>query len=149
MAAVKIAATVHSSLFTQCMIPATPLRSQVFPPLRSNNKMGLLLREQVLFVGSTGVGGSFLQLNIHIKLYRERNNRTFCNYFTRIELRSDYSRKSRSQYLLPDLKNQPMGSSCVKHILPFCGYFKGQEQICFNPTSWHLVTYNFLRGHTF
>ena len=45
---------------------------------------------------------------------------------------------------LADLKNQPVGSLCVTHILPFCSYFKGQEQICFNPTSWHLVTYNFL-----
>ena len=45
--------------------------------------------------------------------------------------------------LLADLKNQPIGLSCVTHILPFCGYFKGQEQICFNPTNWHLVTYNF------
>ena len=36
-----------------------------------------------------------------------------------------------------------IGSSCVTHILPFCGYFRGQEQICFNP----LVTYNFLWGH--
>ena len=43
-----------------------------------------------------------------------------------------------------DLKNQPVGSSCVTHILPFYGYFKGQEQTGFNPTSWHLVTYNFL-----
>ena len=42
--------------------------------------------------------------------------------------------------LLADLKNQPIVSSCVTHILPLCGYFKGQEQICFNPTSWHLVT---------
>ena len=50
-------------------------------------------------------------------------------------------------HLLADLKNQPIGSSCVTHILPFCGYFKGQEQIGFNPTSWHLVTYNFLLGH--
>ena len=48
-----------------------------------------------------------------------------------------------------DLKNQTIVSSCVTHILPSCGYFKGQEQICFNPTSWHLVTYNFLRGHKF
>ena len=47
-------------------------------------------------------------------------------------------------YLLADLKNQPIGSLCVTHILPICGYFKGQEQICFNPTSWHLVTYNLL-----
>ena len=46
-------------------------------------------------------------------------------------------------YLLSDLKNQTI-SSCVTLILPSCGYFKGQEQICFNPTSWHLVTYNFL-----
>ena len=45
---------------------------------------------------------------------------------------------------LADLKNQPIGSLCVTHILPFCGYFKGQEQICFNPTTWHLVTYNLL-----
>ena len=52
-------------------------------------------------------------------------------------------------YLLSDLKNQTIVSSCVTHILPSCGYFKGQEQICFNPTSWHLVTYNFLRGHKF
>ena len=50
---------------------------------------------------------------------------------------------------LSDLKNQTIVSSCVTHILPSCGYFKGQEQICFNPTSWHLVTYNFLRGHKF
>ena len=42
-----------------------------------------------------------------------------------------------------DLKNQPIVSSCVTHIFPFCGYFKDQEEICFNPTSWHLVTYNF------
>ena len=48
-----------------------------------------------------------------------------------------------NSYLLADLKNQPIGSSCVTHILPFCGYCKGQEQIGFNPTSWHLVTYNF------
>ena len=46
--------------------------------------------------------------------------------------------------LLADLKNRPIVSSCVTHILPFCCYFKGQEEICFNPTSWHLVTYNFL-----
>ena len=52
-------------------------------------------------------------------------------------------------HLLSDLKNQTIVSSCVTHILPSCGYFKGQEQICFNPTSWHLVTYNFLRGHKF
>ena len=45
------------------------------------------------------------------------------------------------------LKNQPIGSWCVTHILAFCGYFKGQEQTCFSPTSWHLVTYNFLWGH--
>ena len=45
---------------------------------------------------------------------------------------------------LSDLKNQTIVSSCVTHILPSCGIFKGQEQICFNPTSWHLVTYNFL-----
>ena len=50
---------------------------------------------------------------------------------------------------LSDVKNQTIVSSCVTHILPSCGYFKGQEQICFNPTSWHLVTYNFLRGHKF
>ena len=31
--------------------------------------------------------------------------------------------------LLADLNNQPVGSSCVTHILPYCGYFKGQEQI--------------------
>ena len=45
---------------------------------------------------------------------------------------------------LADLKNQPIGSLCVTHILPFFGYFKGQEQSVCNPTSWHLVTYNFL-----
>ena len=45
---------------------------------------------------------------------------------------------------LADLKNQPVGSLCVTHILPFCGYFKGQDQTVFNPTSWHMVTYNFL-----
>ena len=50
---------------------------------------------------------------------------------------------------LSDLKNQTIVSSCVTHILPSCGYFKGQEQIYFNPTSWHLVTYNFLRGYKF
>ena len=50
---------------------------------------------------------------------------------------------------LSDLKNQTIVSSCVTHILPSCGYFKGQEQICFNPTSWHLVTYNLLQGHKF
>ena len=54
-----------------------------------------------------------------------------------------------STTLLSDLKNRTIVSSCVTHILPSCGYFKGQEQICFNPTSWHLVTYNFLRGHKF
>ena len=48
------------------------------------------------------------------------------------------------QYFLADLKNQPIRSLCVTHILQFCGYFKGQEQICFNPTSWNLVTYNLL-----
>ena len=46
--------------------------------------------------------------------------------------------------LLAHLKNQPIGSLCVTHILALCSYFKGQEQIGFNPTSWHLVTYNFL-----
>ena len=46
--------------------------------------------------------------------------------------------------LLADLKNQPVGSSCVAHILQFGGYFKGQEQFGCNPTRWHLVTYNFL-----
>ena len=51
--------------------------------------------------------------------------------------------------LLADLKNQPIVSSCVTHIWAFCNYFKGQEQICFNPTSWHLVTYNSLQGHNF
>ena len=45
---------------------------------------------------------------------------------------------------LADLKNQSVGSLCVTHIFPFCGCFKVQEQIGFNPTSWHLVTYNFL-----
>ena len=30
--------------------------------------------------------------------------------------------------LLADLKNLPIVSSCVTHILPFCGYFKGQEK---------------------
>ena len=48
------------------------------------------------------------------------------------------------ELFLADLKNQPKGSSCVTLILQFCGYFKGQEQFGFNPTSWHLVTYNFL-----
>ena len=46
--------------------------------------------------------------------------------------------------LLADLKNRPIGSSSVTHILQFCGYFNGQKQFGFNPTSWHLVTYNFL-----
>ena len=59
------------------------------------------------------------------------------------------NRENTSMFLLADLKNQPIVSSCLTHILPFCGYFKGQEQISFNPTSWHLVTYNFLRGHKF
>ena len=45
---------------------------------------------------------------------------------------------------LADLKNQPIVSLSVTHILQFYGYFKGQEQFGFNPTSWHLVTYNFL-----
>ena len=64
---------------------------------------------------------------------------------------SDVQKVEGCQYinLLSDLKNQTIVSSCVTHILPSCGYFKGQEQICFNPTSWHLVTYNFLRGHKF
>ena len=44
---------------------------------------------------------------------------------------------------LADLKNRPTRSLCGTHILAFCGYFKGQEQAFFNPTSWHLVTYNF------
>ena len=52
--------------------------------------------------------------------------------------------QSQTTTLLSDLKNQTIVSSCVTHILPSCGYFKGQEEICFNPTSWHLVTYNFL-----
>ena len=47
-------------------------------------------------------------------------------------------------YLLADLKNQPIVSLSITHILQFCSYFKGQEQFGFNPTSWHLVTYNFL-----
>ena len=51
---------------------------------------------------------------------------------------------SLNNIFLADLKNQPVGLSCVTRILPFCGYFKGQEQIDVNPTSWHLVTYNFL-----
>ena len=51
--------------------------------------------------------------------------------------------------LLADWKNQPIGLLCVTHILQFCGYFKGQEQFGFNPTSWHLVTYNILWGHIF
>ena len=37
---------------------------------------------------------------------------------------------------------------CNTHFA-ICGYLKGQEQICFNPTSLHLVTYNFLRDHKF
>ena len=45
---------------------------------------------------------------------------------------------------LADLKNQPVGSLCVTHILPFCSRFKGQEQIDFKPTSWNLVACNFL-----
>ena len=49
-----------------------------------------------------------------------------------------------TNYLLVDVKNQPIGSSCVTHVLAFCSYFKGREQTFFNPTSWHLVTYNFL-----
>ena len=64
----------------------------------------------------------------------------FCKYIYLLVLQ---------KYLLSDLKNQTIVSSCVTHILPSCGYFKGQEQICFNPTSWHLVTYNFLRSHKF
>ena len=51
---------------------------------------------------------------------------------------------SHCSALLADLQNQPIGSLCVTHILQFCGYIKGQDQICFNTTSWHLVTYNFL-----
>ena len=58
---------------------------------------------------------------------------------------SDECRQAvRNVGLLADLKNRPIGSSCVTHILPFYGYFKGWEQTVFNPTSWHLVTYNFL-----
>ena len=57
---------------------------------------------------------------------------------------SAYKAFHSCEMLLSDLKNQTIVSSCVTHILPSCGYFKGQEQICFNPTSWHLVTYNFL-----
>ena len=34
-----------------------------------------------------------------------------------------------SSIFLSDLKNQTIVSSCVTHILPSCGYFKGQEQI--------------------
>ena len=44
-------------------------------------------------------------------------------------------------FFLSGLKNQTIVSSCATHILPSCGYFKGQEKIRFNPTSWHLVTY--------
>ena len=62
---------------------------------------------------------------------------------------NDLCRHPMNLLFLSDLKNQTIVSSCVTHILPSCGYFKGQEQICFNPTSWHLVTYNFLRGHKF
>ena len=53
-------------------------------------------------------------------------------------------RTCQTETLLADLKNQPKGSLCVTHILAFFGYFKSQEQAFFNPTSWHLVTYNFL-----
>ena len=64
-----------------------------------------------------------------------KNGICTCIGYMKIDTQVDY---------LADLKNQPVGSLCVTHILPFCGYFKGQEQIGFNPTSWHLVTYNFL-----
>ena len=55
-----------------------------------------------------------------------------------------FSLLNKSTKLLADLNNRPLGSSCVTHILQFCGYFQGQEQFDFYPTSWHLVTYNFL-----
>ena len=66
-----------------------------------------------------------------------------------LSLTCEFSDDSIPGELWSDLKNQTIVSSCVTHILPSCGYFKGQEEICFNPTSWHLVTYNFLQGHKF
>ena len=36
---------------------------------------------------------------------------------------------------LADLKNQPIGLLCLRHILQFCRYSKVQEQFGFNPTS--------------
>ena len=30
---------------------------------------------------------------------------------------------------LADLKNQPIGSSCITHIFPFCGCFKVQKKL--------------------
>ena len=43
-----------------------------------------------------------------------------------------FSHKYTYILLLADLKNQPVGSSCVTNILAFCSYFKGQEQTFFN-----------------
>ena len=76
-------------------------------------------------------------------------NKQFVSEVVSTKLEGCVSSIKEFHSLLSDLKNQTIVSLCVTHILPSCGYFKGQEQICFNPTSWHLVTYNFLRGHKF
>ena len=45
-------------------------------------------------------------------------------------------------YLLADLKKQPVESLSVTHILLFCMYFKGHEQILFKPTFYDIVKYD-------
>ena len=95
-----------------------------------------------------------VQDEIQSETKSEKKNFLSVKNFVRKKLLQMLSRISSelsqtNRCLLADLKNQPIVSSCVTHILPFCSYFKGQEQICFNPTKWHLVTCNFLQGHKF
>ena len=101
-----------------------------------------------------GGGGSFIKIILVtcvLKKCREidREHREKAGNLILTRMWPPFISAETKHLFLSDLKNQTIVSLCVTHILPSCGYFKGQEQICFNPTSWHLVTYNFLRGHKF
>ena len=94
--------------------------------------------------GKFQVNADFHRLNVLLMIAEEKDHRLIGRKVATARLSQAKIQATIGITLLSDLKNQTIVSSCVTHVLPSCGYFKGQEQICFNPTSWHLVTYNFL-----
>ena len=98
-----------------------------------------LTRKQIQYIGSQGKANGLIAMQVNNDKWIDSHASKQQHAYERTRIQIT---EPRSRVLL--LKNQPIGSLCVTHILPFCGYFKGQEQVCFNPTSWPLVTYNLL-----